>query len=374
MLSTGIGYTAPVLIPFRSPAMRVRGEQLQAAWWLAVGAGLIWMAWLLRATLTPFLAAAVLAFILNPGVDWLTRRRVPRAAAVALMLVLLFVGLVAVFLIVGPLIHRETIELANHLPPFLARLDAALAPQLEVLFGKEVHLDLESLAAIVAAQVRDIDGIATRLLAVGRSGGAVVASVVGNLVLIPMVLFYLLLDWHGIVARIDALVPRRFHAQVRGIAAEIDGVLGEFLRGQLAVMGLLAIYYTAALWILGVEFALPIGLVTGGLAFVPYLGFTTGLGLALLGALLQPAGSWTLVAVAAVFAGGQVLESFFLTPRIVGQRIGLHPLAVIFALLAFGQVFGFFGVLLALPASAVLLVGLRHLKDAYLASDVYGGG
>jgi predicted PurR-regulated permease PerM len=290
------------------------------------------------------------------------------------MLVLLFVGLVAVFLIVGPLIHRETIELANHLPPFLARLDAALAPQLEVLFGKEVHLDLESLAAIVAAQVRDIDGIATRLLAVGRSGGAVVASVVGNLVLIPMVLFYLLLDWHGIVARIDALVPRRFHAQVRGIAAEIDGVLGEFLRGQLAVMGLLAIYYTAALWILGVEFALPIGLVTGGLAFVPYLGFTTGLGLALLGALLQPAGSWTLVAVAAVFAGGQVLESFFLTPRIVGQRIGLHPLAVIFALLAFGQVFGFFGVLLALPASAVLLVGLRHLKDAYLASDVYGGG
>ncbi|MFN7812565.1 MAG: AI-2E family transporter, partial [Planctomycetia bacterium] len=162
--------------------MRVRGEQLQAAWWLAVGAGLIWMAWLLRATLTPFLAAAVLAFILNPGVDWLTRRRVSRAAAVALMLVLLFVGLVAVFLIVGPLIHRETIELANHLPPFLARLDAALAPQLEVLFGKEVHLDLESLAAMFAAQVRDIDGIATRLLAVGRSGGAVVASVVGNLV------------------------------------------------------------------------------------------------------------------------------------------------------------------------------------------------
>jgi predicted PurR-regulated permease PerM len=351
--------------------MRVRSEQLQAAWWLAVGAALLWVLWLLRATLTPFLAAAVLAFILNPGVDWLARRRVPRVGAAAAMLVLLFFGLLAVFLVVAPLIHRETVELAAHLPPFLARLDAAIAPQLEVLFGKEVHLDLESLAAFVTSQVKDVDGIAGRVLAVGRSGGAAVASLLGNLVLIPMVLFYLLLDWHGIVARIDRLVPRRFHAPVRRIAAEIDGVLAEFLRGQLSVMGLLAVYYTAALWLLGVDFALPIGLVTGGLAFVPYLGFATGLGLALLGALLQPAGSWALVAVAAVFACGQVLESFFLTPRIVGQRIGLHPLAVIFALLAFGQVFGFFGVLLALPASAVILVGLRHLKDAYLQSDFY---
>lgn len=354
--------------------MRVRSEHLQASLWLAVGAGLVWVLWLLRATLTPFLAAAVLAFILNPGVDWLVRRRLPRAVAAAMMLLLLFVGLLAVFLIVAPLIHRETVELAAHLPPFLARLDAALAPQLETLFGKEVHLDLESLAALLTSQLTNVDGIAGRLLAVGRSGGAALAAILGNLVLIPMVLFYLLLDWHGIVARIDRLVPRRLHAMVRGIAAEIDGVLAEFLRGQLAVMGLLAIYYTAALWLTGVDFALPIGLVTGGLAFVPYLGFATGLCLALLGALLQPAGSWGLVAVAAVFAGGQVLESFFLTPRIVGQRIGLHPLAVIFALLAFGQVFGFFGVLLALPASAVLLVGLRHLKEAYLRSDFYAGG
>jgi predicted PurR-regulated permease PerM len=353
--------------------MRVRSEQLQAAWWLAVGAALLWVLWLLRGTLTPFLAAAVLAFILNPGVDWLARRRVPRVGAVAVMLALLFVGLMAVFLVVAPLIHRETLELAAHLPPFLARLDAAVAPQLQALFGREVHLDLESLAGLVVAQVKGIDGIASGVLAMGRSGGAALAALLGNLVLIPMVLFYLLLDWHGMVARVDRLVPRRFHTLVGGIAAEIDGVLGEFLRGQLAVMGLLALYYTGALWVLGVDFALPIGLVTGGLAFVPYLGFGTGLGLALLGALLQPDGSWSLIAVVVVFGCGQLLESFFLTPRIVGQRIGLHPLAVIFALLAFGQVFGFFGVLLALPASAVLLVGLRHLKDAYLESDFYAG-
>lgn len=372
-MSTRIGYTPASLLPVRNPAMRVRSEHVQAAWWIAVGAALLWALWLLRGTLTPFLAAAVLAFILNPGVDRLARRRVPRALAAALMLAVLFVGLLAVILVVAPLIQRETVELAAHLPPCLARLDAALAPQLEVVFGKEVHLDLESLAALVTSQLKGMDGIAGRVLAVGRSSGAAVASLLGNLVLIPMVLFYLLLDWHGIIARIDGFVPRRFHAAVRGIATEIDGVLGEFLRGQLAVMGLLAIYYTAGLWLLGVDFALPIGLVTGGLAFVPYLGFGTGLGLALLGALLQPDAWWNLVAVAVVFGCGQLLESFFLTPRIVGQRIGLHPLAVIFALLAFGQVFGFFGILLALPASAVLLVGLRHLKDAYLQSDFYTG-
>ena len=139
-------------------------------------------------------------------------------------------------------------------------------------------------------------------------------------------------------------------------------------------MGLLAAYYAGALWLGGIEFALPIALVAGGLAFVPYLGFGSGLVLALVAAALGDTPARNLVAVAIVFGVGQLLESFVLTPRIVGDRIGLHPLAVVFALLAFGQVFGFFGVLLALPASAILLVGLRHLKDDYFASSFYRDG
>lgn len=354
--------------------MSPRFEQLRSAWWLVVAAAFLWVLWLLGPILTPFLAGAVLAYILNPAVDWLARHRVSRATAAALVLLLGFVALLAMFLIVAPLIRKESAELAARVPALLTRLDAWLAPMLESWLGREVHVDFESLKALVTEKVQGSDGLFGKLLASARIGGLAVAGWIGTLVLIPVVLFYLLVDWHDIVARVDHLVPRRMHAQVRNIGGEINAVLAEFLRGQLAVMGLLAAYYAGGLWLGGIEFALPIALVAGGLAFVPYLGFGTGLALALMVAALQPDAMRNLVVVAAVFGVGQLLESFVLTPRIVGQRIGLHPLAVVFALLAFGQVFGFFGVLLALPASAVLLVGLRHLKDAYVASAFYGAG
>jgi predicted PurR-regulated permease PerM len=354
--------------------MPLRFEQLRSAWWLAVAAAFLWILWLLGPILTPFLAGAVLAYILNPAVDWLARHRVSRTTAAAVVLLLGFVAILAVFLVVAPLIRKESAELAARVPALLARLDAWLAPTLAAWLGREVHIDFDSLKALVSEKVQGSDGLFGRLLASARIGGLAVAGWLGTLVLIPVVLFYLLVDWHDIVARVDALVPRRLHARVRTIVGEINAVLAEFLRGQLAVMGLLAAYYAGGLWLGGIEFALPIALVAGGLAFVPYLGFGTGLTLALMVAALQPEPARNLVVVAIVFGIGQILESFVLTPRIVGQRIGLHPLAVVFALLAFGQVFGFVGVLLALPASAVLLVGLRHLKDAYLASPVYRDG
>jgi len=354
--------------------MSLRFEQLRSAWWLAVAAAFLWILWLLGPILTPFLAGAVLAYILNPAVDWLARHRVSRATGAALVLLLGFVALLAMFLIVAPLIRKESAELAARVPALLARLDAWLAPTLEAWLGREVHVDFESLKALVTEKVQGSDGLFGKLLASARIGGLAVAGWIGTLVLIPVVLFYLLVDWHDIVARVDHLVPRRMHGQVRSIVGEVNAVLAEFLRGQLAVMGLLAAYYAGGLWLGGIEFALPIALVAGGLAFVPYLGFGTGLALALMVAALQAEPMRNLVVVAVVFGIGQLLESFVLTPRIVGQRIGLHPLAVVFALLAFGQVFGFFGVLLALPASAVLLVGLRHLKDAYVASSFYAAG
>jgi predicted PurR-regulated permease PerM len=354
--------------------MQLRSEHVQSAWWIAVAAGMLWVFWLLGPILTPFLAGAVLAYILTPAVDWLAVRRVPRWAAATLVLVLGFVALLAVFLVVAPLVRTEAAELASRLPGLLDRLDAALAPAIESWFGREIHVDFDSLKALVSAKVQGSEGLFGRLLASVRIGGLAVVGWIGNLLLIPVVLFYLLVDWHDIVSRIDHLVPRRAHARVRAIAGEINAVLAEFLRGQLAVMGLLAAYYAGALWLGGIEFALPIALVAGGLAFVPYLGFGAGLALALMVAALQAEPTRNLVVVEVVFGIGQLLESFVLTPRIVGQRIGLHPLAVVFALLAFGQIFGFFGVLLALPASAVLLVGLRHLKDAYVASPFYTAG
>ena len=355
-------------------AMPLRQEQLQTASWLAMAAAGVWLLWLLSPILTPFLAGAILAYMLNPGVDRLARRRVPRAVGALVMIVLLLVLLLALLLIVAPLIRKQVAELSLHVPGFLQILDEWLAPRLKVWFGWDVHFDVASIKAMIAAQWQESDGLVERALASLKLGGLALAGAIGNLLLIPLVLFYLLADWPDLIARLDRAVPRRWHAAVRQAAGEIDAVLAEFLRGQLAVMGLLALYYTAALWLGGIDFALPIGIVTGGLVFVPYLGFAAGLMLALIVAALQLNGVHSLLVVAGVFAFGQILESFFLTPRIVGNRIGLHPLAVVFALLAFGQVFGFFGVLLALPASAMLLVGLRHLNRAYFDSDFYRKG
>jgi predicted PurR-regulated permease PerM len=186
-----------------------------------------------------------------------------------------------------------------------------------------------------------------------------------------VVLYYLLVDWDVLVRRLDELIPRRWQAQAHALLSEVDRVLGEFLRGQLLVMLVLAAYYALALTLAGVEFALPLGVITGLLIFIPYVGFSLGLVLALLSALLQESGLAPLIAVAVIYGGGQLIESFVLTPWLVGDRIGLHPVAVIFALLAFGQLFGFVGLLLALPAAACVLVGLRALRRRYLASDLY---
>jgi predicted PurR-regulated permease PerM len=215
--------------------------------------------------------------------------------------------------------------------------------------------------------------ISLRVLAGMKTGGLIVVSVLVNVALVPVVMFYLLRDWTMFAERLFALVPRDWLGITRSIVGDIDSVLAEFLRGQLMVMIVLATYYAIALSLAGLDRALAIGVLTGLLVFIPYVGFGLGATLGVLAALLQWSGWPGFVAVLAVYGVGQLLESYVLVPYLVGDRIGLHPLAVIFALLAFGQLFGFAGVLLALPASAALLVGLRHLRAAYFASPVYQG-
>jgi len=185
------------------------------------------------------------------------------------------------------------------------------------------------------------------------------------------VLFYFMRDWDEIVASIDELVPRHLHAKVAGIAREIDAVLDEFLRGQVSVMVVMALFYAVALWLVGIDYAVAIGLLTGLTVFIPYVGALFGIVLGSVVALMQFEALGPLLWVWAVFGVGQFLEGYVVVPRLVGDRIGLHPVVVIFALLAFGQLFGFLGVLLALPASAALLVWLRHLRAHYLSSAAY---
>jgi predicted PurR-regulated permease PerM len=204
-----------------------------------------------------------------------------------------------------------------------------------------------------------------------KLGGSVALALAGYAVLVPVALFFLLYDWTRLVNQVVELVPPAWRGSFDSFMHESDDVLGEYLRGQLLVMLSLAVFYAVGLALFGLDLALPIGVFTGLAVFVPYLGFGLGLVLALLAGLLQMTPMDAVIMVAVVYGLGQLIESFILTPRLVGERIGLHPLAVILALMAFGQLLGFVGVLIALPASAVLLVALRRLRRQYLQSDLY---
>lgn len=350
-----------------------RSDRLQTLAWAAFGIALLGLLWLLSPILTPFLLAAILAYIGDPLVDRLEARRVPRTAGTGLVIVALGLLLVLLMLIVAPLVIRQGALLAERLPDALNLLHEHVAPWLAQQFGINLQLSGAGLREWVAEHWNDSQALATRLLESLRIGGMAVLGLVANLVLVPVVMFYLLRDWDGLVARIAHLVPRPWMPLATRMARDLDAVLGQFLRGQLSVMLLLAAYYSAGLAIAGVQFALPVGIITGLLVFIPYLGYGLGFTLALLVAILQFEGWTPIVGMLVVYGLGQVLESFVLTPYLVGERIGMHPLAVIFALLAFGQLFGFFGVLLALPAGAALVVGLRELRVAYLQSRLYQG-
>ncbi|EJM98205.1 putative permease [Herbaspirillum sp. YR522] len=351
-------------------------EQKQNLVWLIVGFLLLALLVALGPMLSPFVAAGIIGYALNPGVDWIARKRIgplriPRFVAVCIMVMLLVLAMLALALIVIPLVLRQIPQLQAQIPPLLDQLNAFVSPRLHQL-GIEVRLDMAGIKALLTQQIStSSDEMWASVLASLRVGGTALLAGLANLLFVPMVLFYLLQDWHPFIKRMQTLIPRRWAGRVTLMASEVDDLLGQYLRGQLLVMLVLAIYYSAALSAAGFDSALPVGVLTGLLVFIPYVGFGLGLVLAILAAVLQFDGVYGLLWVALIYGLGQVLESFILTPKLVGERIGLHPLVVIFALLAFGQLFGFVGVLLALPTSAILSVLAMHVRREYLASNFY---
>jgi len=326
---------------------------------------------LLGDILTPFLIGAILAYIGNPAVSWGETHRVSRTIGTLLVVGVTGLAVFGLILVLTPLVHSEFSQLVQRLPTLAVLLQTKFAPWLQQTFGIELQLDMDSIKAMISDNLAGAEALTPKVLSSVKAGGTLILAILINLALIPVVMFYLLRDWNIILARFEELTPRRWLVTMRTVAVEVDEVLAEFLRGQASVMVVLAIYYVIALWIAGLQFWLPIGLLTGLLVFVPYVGFGLGLVLGVLAALLQWHGLPGFVAVLVVYGVGQLLEGYVLVPWLVGDRIGLHPVAVIFALLAFGEVFGFAGVLLALPASAVLLVALRHLRKAYNESALY---
>ena len=360
--------------------MQLTSVQKSFAAWGLVALVLVSALWQLGAVLAPFVVAAVLAYALTPVVDWLSslaRGRIPRLLAVVVVELVFLVALLGLVLLMVPIVAKELPLLREQFPVVMDNLNEVVAPWLRQ-WGIRVSLDGNSIKAFAVkylhANVADTVGSVLTSL---KLGGSVAFALIGNAILIPVALFYLLMDWSRFVAQLKALIPMRMRDATEHFVAEADAVLGQYLRGQLLVMVILAAYYSLGLTLFGLELALPIGIFTGLAVFVPYVGFGIGLVLATVAGLLEFSSTvgmgHALLMVAVVFGSGQLVEGIFLTPRLVGERIGLHPLAVIFALLAFGQLFGFVGVLIALPVSAVLLVGIRRIKARYVTSALYQG-
>lgn len=273
---------------------------------------------------------------------------------------------ITMVLILLPLFEKEVERMVERVPFFLDLVKNQFIPWIEDHFNVELQIDIASLKQMLTENWKSAGGVAAQLLPSLKSGGMIVLTFLMNLILVPVVLFYLLRDWNNLVKQVGGLVPPVWQRQIFTLAKETDDVLAEFMRGETAVITLMSIYYVTGLWLVNLEFALPIGLITGILVFVPYLGTITGLALATFAAITQFQDWSSVITVWVVVGSGQLLEGMLITPRLVGERIGLHPVAVIFSLLAFGQLFGFIGILLALPISAVLLVLLRHLHAQYM--------
>lgn len=335
---------------------------------LAITVAIALLVWLLAPVLMPFAVAAMLAYLGDPLANRLERLGMGRTLAVSIVFVVLMLVIVATLILLVPLIARQIENLVQNFPRYVEWARDAALPWLQA----KLHLDPNAFDTDrLVAEIKDhIGSIGTVIGKLSRSGFGVVMWLT-NLVLIPVVWFYLLRDWDRLVAWIDRMLPRSVEPTIAHLARESDAVLGAFVRGQLLVMLALAIYYGVALTLIGISVGPLIGMMAGLLSFVPYLGFITGFAAAIIASLVQH-GDWPhLLMVVGVFVVGQLLEGYVLVPRLVGEKIGLHPVAVIFAVLAGGYLFGFLGVLLALPAASVILVLLRYLAQRYKLSDLY---
>ncbi len=333
--------------------------------------GLLLAFYLLGNVLTPFIVAAVLAYILDPLVSKIEKLGIHRSRASMWLMLFAFFVIIGLLLVIVPMLVEQFQSIVQKIPKLVDYVQTKLVPWFNQKFGGHIALNEKTIANWLRSNMTGIQSSLQRALpAVMQQGGALAAGI-GNLVLLPLLLYYFLLDWSRWEQGITTMVPRRYLATYQRITRNMDTMLGEFLRGQLMVMLIMGVLYGTGLMLTGLDSGFAIGMVAGILVFIPYLGAFTGLLLPTLAAVLQ-FDSWTgLFAVWGVFGIGQFLESFFITPQIVGEKIGLSPFWVIFSLMAFGQLFGFVGMLIALPLAAICLVLIQESKALYLNSIFY---
>ncbi|TFF40008.1 AI-2E family transporter [Pseudomonas sp. RIT623] len=345
--------------------------------WIWLGAALVIavLLYFLHNILSPFLVGILLAYLADPLVDRLERLGLSRTWGVVVVFSLFTLIFLALLLVLVPMLAKQLVRLYELAPQMLDWLQHVALPWVQSRLGlADGFWKFDKIKSAITEHMGQTTDIVGVLLSQATASSLALIGWLANLVLIPVVGFYLLRDWDLMMAKLRSLLPRQREPQVVGLAGECHEVLGAFVRGQLLVMLALGVIYSSGLMLLGLELGLLIGMLAGLAAIVPYMGFIIGIGAALIAGLFQFGGDlYPMLGIVAVFLVGQALEGMVLTPLLVGDRIGLHPVAVIFAILAGGELFGFTGVLLALPVAAVIMVLLRHVHDLYKESDMYAG-
>jgi len=342
--------------------------------WLAGLLVLGFLVWKLAPILTPFVISAGLGWLGDPLVDRLERSGRSRGVAVGIVFLIIILVLALGSFVLAPLLWHQVEILINSLPRVADWLTGSAVPWIEHRFHVSLakYVDPVFLLEAIQAHWQEAGGIAATILDKLTSSGVVLFSIIANVTLVPVLTFYFLRDWDVLVKRVRELLPRPSLPTITRLALESNEVLGGFLRGQLSVMLALGGIYAGGLWLVGLDLGLLIGIIAGLVSFVPYLGAFFGVSAAVVASLVQHGDPMHLALVLGVFAIGQALESFILTPWLVGDRIGLHPVAVIFAIMAGGKLFGFLGVLMALPVAALTMVMLRYAHYQYTHSNLYG--
>ena len=341
----------------------------------AVALALFLVVHFLGPVLTPFVVSMVLAYLGDPLADWLESRGLSRTLSVVCVFILIFSLIIGMLLIIIPTLAQQIKTVIDLLPELEVWIEGNLLPYLQKFISVDGSMvDLAQLSKKLSEQWQKAGGLLASLgVSVSRSSMALMGFA-ANLFLVPVVAFYLLRDWDKMMANLGMLLPRNVEPVAVTLLKECDEVLGAFFKGQLMVMVALGVVYSLGLGLIGLQFAILIGMLAGLASIIPYMGFALGFAAALIVALFQFDGLSGMAMVVAVFVFGQAMEGWVLTPMLVGDKIGLHPVAVIFALMAGGQLFGFIGLLIALPMAAIIMVLLRHLHRNYKASDLYSAG
>jgi len=347
---------------------------LESNKWIVIASAVtgFWLLYLLSPILSPFIIAATLAYIGDPFVDKLESLKLSRTMAVACIFVVFALLLFIILLILFPLAQKQLQGLIQVLPSYIDFIQNNVLPNLLQKIGFENEaFDLSIFKEAISKYWVSVGGLAGKIIASISESSMALLLFLTNLVLIPVIGFYLLRDWDILVENIHNLLPRSIEGKVAELVIQSDEVLSAFIRGQLSVMVALGTIYSVGLWFIDLNFSLLIGMLAGTVSFVPYLGFIVGFSVAIVASIMQFQDLSLLIPISLVFMVGQMIESMLLTPLLVGDKIGLHPVAVIFAIMAGGQLFGFVGVLVALPISAVIMVLIRHMLTHYKQSTLY---